>query len=73
MQTERRRTSDAYLAWFCARHLVHRAVKRCYSKFNRESAISDQQFKTFLVHLRILIVTTGISAGALLAIAWEYL
>jgi hypothetical protein len=35
--------------------------------------MSDQQFKVIVVHLRVLIVTTGIQAGVLVALAWAYL
>jgi hypothetical protein len=35
--------------------------------------MSDQQFKIILVHLQVLIATTGLQAGIMLAFAWQYL
>jgi hypothetical protein len=35
--------------------------------------MSNEQFKAIILHLRIIIVTTGLAAGALIAIAQELL
>lgn len=32
-----------------------------------------EQFKTLLIHLRVLIVIAGFIAGILVAFAWQYL
>jgi hypothetical protein len=33
--------------------------------------MTDQQFKAIITHLRIMIVFLGLTAGAVIAIAWE--
>jgi len=35
--------------------------------------VTDEQYQSILVHLRIMIVILGLIAGILLALAWEYL
>jgi hypothetical protein len=39
----------------------------------RESGMTDQQFKTIVAHLQVMIAILGVMAGVLLALAWEYL
>jgi hypothetical protein len=36
-----------------------------------EADMTDQQFKAIITHLRIMIVFLGITAGAVITIAWE--
>jgi hypothetical protein len=38
-----------------------------------EAAMTDQQFKTIVAHLQVMIAILGVMAVVLLALAWEYL
>jgi hypothetical protein len=49
---------------------IRRALP-CPGTGHPEGIMSDQQFKAIILHLRIIIVTTGLAAGALFAIARE--
>jgi hypothetical protein len=34
--------------------------------------MSDQQFKSLIAHLRVLIAITGIQTGLVLFVVWQY-
>ena len=44
----------------------------CYCPHRKtEPGKTDQQFKTIIAHLQVMIAILGVMAGVLLALAWE--